>query len=165
MCATPRRQPPGAVILSGTSMESKDPYSHSVSIVDGAALFAASACLLRLCAVRSAGMPPAGPFLVPARKGRKNRPGRGKIPHLSPLPGPSSHSNGQKGSSPFWKTPKYRPRRRKERNVIPACVLRTVSVYCEMIDVCPYGVLLFPFACSPFPFVLISLYEKRIKVF
>jgi hypothetical protein len=34
-----------------------------------------------------------------------------------------------------------------------------------MIDVCPYGVLLFPFACSPFPFVLISLNEKRIKVF
>ncbi|MBR3076836.1 MAG: hypothetical protein IKH07_02830, partial [Oscillospiraceae bacterium] len=137
----------------------------------------------------SAGMPPAGPFLFPARKGRKNRPGKsrpvdgeifssfaklcfgndnlkqGKIPNLSPLPGPSSLSNGQKGSSPFWKTPRYRPRWRKERNVIPACVLRTVSVNCELIDVCPYGVLLFPFACSPFPFVLISLNGKRFKVF
>ena len=29
-------------------------------------------------------MPPAAPFLVPARKGGKNQPGRGKIPNLSP---------------------------------------------------------------------------------
>ena len=66
-----------------------------------------------------AGMPPAAPFLVPARKGGKNRPGRGKIPNLSPLPGPSPHSNGQKGSSPFWKSPRYHQRRQNRSSRDP----------------------------------------------
>ena len=49
-------------------------------------------------------------FLI-AQKVSKDAPGRGKIPNLSPLPGPSPHSNGQKGSSPFWITPRYHRRR------------------------------------------------------
>ena len=48
-------------------------------------------------------------FLI-AQKVSKDAPGRGKIPNLSPLPGPSPHSNGQKGSSPFWITPRYHRR-------------------------------------------------------
>ena len=43
-------------------------------------------------------------FLI-AQKVSKDAPGRGKIPNFSPLPGPSPHSNGQKGSSPFWISP------------------------------------------------------------
>lgn len=48
-------------------------------------------------------MPPAAPFLVPARKGEKNRPEGEDSESLPPLDSP--HSNGQKGSSPFWKSP------------------------------------------------------------
>ena len=78
-------------------------------------------------------LPPAAPFLVPARKGGKNRPEVEDSESLPPLylnrgcrfrgtaaqpaiksrspPGCSApHSNGQKGSSPFWKSPRYHRR-------------------------------------------------------